>query len=166
MGIELAIAGIGLALTAASTVKGLQASKKQGKAQDAALVAQQQAEDSRRKSMDLDAARRRREVVRQAQVARATALSNATAQGAGSGSGLQGGFGAVSGQAGVNTLGITQNQELGGAIFDANARQNAAHRAGAAAGTSASTAAGLSSLGGAITKNAGSIARVGGFGSN
>jgi hypothetical protein len=157
------LAGIGLGISAAGTVAGVAAANEQNKAQKEALAADQRAEDARRRAMDLDASRKRREIIRQAQLARATALTNATAQGAEAGSGLQGGFGAISGQSGVNTLGVTQNQELGGRIFDANAQKNAAHRNAASAGSMESLAMGISSLGGALTKNAGTIARIGGF---
>lgn len=104
--------------------------------------------------MNLDAARRRRQIVREAQLARATALSNATAQGAQAGSGLQGGFAQVTSQQNDAILGVNQNQELGSEIFSAN-RQLADARTQSNIGSS------ISSIGGQIMQNRGAISRVG-----
>lgn len=78
------------------------------------------AEELRMRQMNLEAARERRQVVRQSVIARSEALSNATAQGAQGGSGLQGGFGQIANQQGQNTTAINQGQEIGMGMFAAN----------------------------------------------
>jgi hypothetical protein len=117
--------GIGLALSAVGL--GVQI-----KSANDAADAQEDAEAARKKQMELDALRRRREAVREAIAARSLALSNATAQGAGEGSGLLGGYAQIAGQAGRNILATNQNVELGGQIYDANSRYASAQSAGAA----------------------------------
>lgn len=81
---------------------------------------EQQIEAQRMKAMQLDARRRQMEVIRNQQRYRAVGLTNATAQGAQFGSGLQGGYGQISGQSGVNLLGIQQNLQIGQDIFGLN----------------------------------------------
>ncbi len=116
--------------------------------------AQKRAEDAREKQMNLDAARQRREVARNAIIARSVALSNATNQGASQGSGLPGGYGQISGEAGRQTVAIDQNQAIGSDLFAAN-------RAYYSASGITGFGSGLSSLGGAIMNNAGTINRLG-----
>lgn len=78
------------------------------------------AEALRKKQMDLESSRERRNAIRQAQIARATAMSNAVSQGAEGGSGLAGGLGQISNRANQNVLGINQGQEIGAGLFRAN----------------------------------------------
>lgn len=104
--------------------------------------------------MDLDAARRRRQIIREAQLARATALSNATNQGAASGSGLQGGLAQITGQENESILGVNQNQELGTDIFKANADARSGQ-------TISNVGQAFQTVGGQIMQNRGAIQRVG-----
>lgn len=67
--------------------------------------------------MHLDAARRRRDIMRQAQVATAVAENTAANAGALTSSGIEGARSGISGQAGVNTLGVTQNEEVATQMF-------------------------------------------------
>ncbi len=136
----LAISGIGLGANIIGGVMQTNAAKK--------------AEAAREKQMNLDAARQRREVARQAIIARSVALSNATNQGASQGSGLPGGYGQITGEAGRQTVGINQNQEIGSDIFAAN-------RAYYTASGITGFGSGLTSIGGAIMNNAGTINRLG-----
>jgi hypothetical protein len=85
------------------------------------VQAQQRIEAQRRSAMELDARRNQLEIVRNQQRARALGLSNATHSGTKSSSGLQGAYGQVSGQTGVNLLGVQQNLQIGQNIFDQNA---------------------------------------------
>lgn len=78
------------------------------------------AEALRKRQMDLQVARDRRQAIRQATVARATALSNATAQGAGEGSGIQGGTAQIANQLNQNIQGLNQSQDIGNKMFSAN----------------------------------------------
>jgi len=78
------------------------------------IAASEQAlEGQRRVAMELDARRRNLEIVRNQQRGRSMALAAATAQGARRGSGLQGGYAQISGQTGVNMLGVNQNLQIG-----------------------------------------------------
>lgn len=138
--------GIGLALGAGGLA--IQVKGQQEQAQ-----AQQKAEKARKQQMALDAARRRRETIREAIAARSLALSNATAQGAGEGSGIQGGFAGIAAQAGRNILDTNQNVELGTKIFNANMD--------AASGQSlAAFGGGVRDLGGTILDNNVNLAKL------
>jgi hypothetical protein len=156
-----AIAAIGVGVSAlgvgASVYSQVQASSANAKQ----IEFQKQAEASRQQSANLDAMRRKRETIRQAQVASAQAESTANNQGAGEGSGIAGALSTISGQAGSNNLGISQQQELGNNIFEANRGALGASQEAARANTFAAAGSGLSSLGGLVTKNAETINRVG-----
>ncbi len=67
--------------------------------------------------MHLDATRRRRDIMRQAQVATALSENTAANSGAINSSGIEGARAGISGQAGVNTLGVTQNEEIATQMF-------------------------------------------------
>lgn len=142
------IAGIGLGIAAVG------AAQQYSAGQDAAK-ASEKAEDLRRKQMNLDAARRRRQVIRDMVVARATSRASAASQG------VQGGDSAVIGgqqqavsTAAMNTLAINQSQSIGTGIFSANAEYaNAQGRE--ALGQS------ISGFGMNVAKNSATISRVG-----
>ena len=74
----------------------------------------------RQQQMNIDATRRRRDVIRQAQVAGANATAVAYNQGAGNSSALTGALGQIAGQEGVNIQGIEQNRQLGNEMFALN----------------------------------------------
>lgn len=82
---------------------------------------QREIEATKRQAMEVDARRQQLEIIRNQQRGRALGLTTATSQGASKGSGLQGGYGQISGQTGVNLLGVQQNLQAGRAIFDSNA---------------------------------------------
>lgn len=86
------------------------------------LGLERRVERQRFQAMNLDARRRSLEILRLQQRARSQALSVATAQGAGQGSGLQGAYGGISGQTGVNYLGVQQNLQIGRNIFGLNSQ--------------------------------------------
>lgn len=71
----------------------------------------------RQTQMNLDANRRKRDIIRQAQVATANAEASASNSGALNSSGIEGARAGISGQAGVNYLGVSQNQEIGNQMF-------------------------------------------------
>jgi len=157
------IAAIGIAASVAGTAVAYKGQQQQAKAQKQLIAAQQVAEDSRKQQMNLDATRKKREIVRQAQLARAAAVATANAQGAGDSSALGGAIGGIEGQTGVNLAGVNQNQQLGNQIFDANAMAGRARASEADGGGMVATGSGISSLGGALIKNSGTIARIGGY---
>lgn len=116
-------AGIGAAAGAGSALSGLfgggRGGGSSGMAMMLALNAMQQ-EQVRQQQMNLDATRRRREVIRSSQVATANAEAAAFAQGAGNSSSLEGARSAIAGQADVNIQGIEQNRDLGNQLFSLN----------------------------------------------
>ena len=97
---------IGTAIQAFGAMKQAKASKK--------------AEALRERQMNLEAMRKKREMVREGVAARSQALSNATAQGAAEGSGLQGGIAQVTAQQNRNVQAVNQDTEIGAGIFKAN----------------------------------------------
>lgn len=141
------IAGIAGALSAVGTLVGVAGSIMQ-------YSASQKAERARKRQMELEAQRQRREQIRQAQVLRSKAIASATNQGAGDTSALSGGIAQVTTQAGRNIQTVNQDQELSTKVFDANAQY-------ARGGLFQTLGAGLSSLGGAFSSNAGTLTRLG-----
>jgi uncharacterized membrane protein len=160
---SLVIGAIGLGIAGAGTYMQYQGQKKQAEAQEKAIGEQQKAEKARQQQLNLDAMRRKREIIRQSLAARAQALATVTAQGASGqgGSQMGGATGSISGRTNVNMLGVSQNQELGNNIFAANQGMLSAYRQSAQAGAGVAMGAGLSSLGGALMKNNETIARIG-----
>lgn len=138
---------IGAAASVAGTVMSVVGASKQAKAQ-------KKAEELREKQMNLDADRQKRQAIREGIVARSRALTTATNQGAAEGSGLQGGYAQITGEQGRNVRTIEQSRDIGAGIFSAN-------RDAAKGGTLASFGSGLSSLGGMLMNNSGTIGRVG-----
>jgi len=161
MGIEVGLAAAALAVTTYGTVKQVQANKEQASAQQESIRAQQQAEAARKQAAELDAMRRRREIVRNSIKSRSVALSTAISQGAGDSSGATSGSQNITSQEGVNLQGVDQNLALGGQIFDANQSRFAAESRGVSAASSALTYGAISSLGGAVLKNTDRIDRIG-----
>lgn len=102
------------------------------------------AEKARQRMMQLEALRKRRELVRESVVARATATSNASAQGAGEGTGLKGGIAQITSQQNRNILASHQDEALGNKVFAAN-------KAYAKAGGLIALGGGISSLGSAFS---------------
>lgn len=163
----LIVAGAALAATAVGGYMQYSSSKDQAAAQQAQIAAEKRAESIRRRSMELDARRRTMEVVRQQQRTRAAALAMGTAQGSSQSTGLQGAFGAISGQTGVNALGIAQNLQLGQQMFKTNAAMSDARMAYAQAGEQGALGRGISSIGSTLFGNIGTISSLGaGFGSS
>ena len=102
--------------------------------------AAKKAEALRERQMNLEAARKKRELIREGVMARSQAKTTAESQGAGAGSGLSGGLAQITGQQGRNVQANNQDQQIGSGIFAAN-------RQYAAGGTLASIGSGISSLG-------------------
>lgn len=100
-------------LTAIGSILGAVGAMKQAKASA-------KAEKLRQRQMNLEAMRKKREIVREGVRARSEALSTATAQGAAEGSGLQGGIAQITNQVGRNTQANEQDRTIGNKIFKAN----------------------------------------------
>jgi hypothetical protein len=97
-----------LAVSAAGTVKSIQAQKKAAKKQD--------------KLANLSARRDRRRAIREARLARATTLNTGAQVGAGESSGVAGGIASTGSQLGSNLGFSTQSQALGKDISRLNSR--------------------------------------------
>ena len=138
-----------LATTAVGTVVQMQGQQQQAKAS-------QQAEAVRMQAANLDALRRQRETIRQSEAARAQTLATTTSQGAAGpgGSALPGAYGGITGSANNSLTGNSQ-------ALQSATQLSAANMAYSRAGAMAGMGAGLSSLGGAVLHNFGSIERVG-----
>jgi hypothetical protein len=123
--VSLALGLGGLALKGASFFGGMGASEEYNAAQRQIRMYEQQAENERRKQMELNARRQQLEVVRNAQRMRALSTSRVTNQGGGvmqnsASSGFFGGQAQISGDANYNLLGIGQNLEIGRNMFNIN----------------------------------------------
>lgn len=125
-----------VALTAIGGIVSAIGSMKQAKASA-------KAEKLRQRQMNLEAMRKKREIVREGVRARAEALSNATAQGGAEGTGLQGGIAQITAQTNRNILANEQDRIIGNKVFKAN-------RQYARAGGLVALGQGISSLGSAF----------------
>lgn len=143
------VAAIGVATSIAGTAVGVVGAVMQANSQ-------KKIEQLRQRQMELEAQRQQREVIRQRVIASANATASANAGGAIESSGLAGGLAQISGQTGRSILAGSQNLEIGEGIFKANAAADNA-------GTIASFGNGLSSLGGSILQNYGTISRISGY---
>lgn len=153
----------GLATSIYGGMKSYEGAKKQASATQNEIGIETQQDNVRRQAMELSAHRNLLQNVRTQQVARSMALNNATNQGAQFGSGLQGGIGAISGQSGVNQLGITQNLGFGEQMFDLNSQLNQQKIAYSQAGTDVAYGQGISAIGKGLSGSAGGIGNL--FGS-
>lgn len=152
---------LGLGMSLVGTFMGMGAASKANRAQQAEIRSEQGIEGQKQQAMELDANRRQMEVVRNNQRARAMGLEAATNQGAQMGSGLQGAYGQIRGQSGVNSLGISQNLEIGRNIFGLNSEISQDKIQIAQAQQESSFAGGLSSLGGSIFGASKSLSNLG-----
>ena len=153
------MAGLGLASSLGSAGYGF-FSRGGGGSEEIARISQ--AENAiRMRQVELDAERRKRDVIRQAQVATAQVENNAANSGGLNSSAVVGATSAISGQAGVNYQGIDQNLDLarnlytlgnqrGQALWN-NSREQARR-------------SGIMQLAGAFSKSAGTIGKLGQFG--
>jgi hypothetical protein len=150
------VLALGLATSVVGTVLQYSAQTRMAKEQRSASIT---AENARRQQMQLDASRRTREAVRQGMVARAAAVTAGVNQGAGVGSsGVQGAIGQAVGTANQGIQTTNSASALGNRVFDANIDYaNATYRGEKASGFGSL----LTSLGGALMQNSGTIGRLG-----
>lgn len=155
----IAIVGMGLQLfggmkasETASHIAGVQ----KGIAADESKI-----NDQKQLQMQLEARRMQMEQYRNIQRQRAAATAAATNQGASYGSGLQGGLAQVSDQGGFNNLGISQNLQFGNTIFGINRDISGKKMQLADLGADMASDQALSSLGGSLVKNSGTIGGLG-----
>lgn len=157
----LALVG-GLALAGAGIGAQIAGAKQSNDAQKQEIAAQQQSEAIRQQGMNLDAQRKRREQVRQGMLAQSQALTAGANSGAQYSSGVAGAVAGAGEQAQYNVLGTNEAQGIGNQLFQSNRNIFAAKSRQADAASLSATGSGLSSLGGALLGNIGSINRIGG----
>lgn len=150
----------GLAISAAGMLTQMDASKKAVSAQKGVLGEQQNQEGIRERAMELDARRRKREIIRQGIIARSQALSTTTNQGAASGSGLQGAYGQIQGQQNWTLSGIDAALNNGRDMFASNKTMLDFRKSEADAGAQMAIGSGLSSFGGKVASSAGHFDNV------
>jgi hypothetical protein len=153
--------GIGLAAAAAGTYVQYDAAQDQRAASQAAIGIQQQQERLRKRQMQFEAARRQREITRNAIQQRAMALATTTAQGASRDSALQGAYGQISSRSATNSKGVSVNESIGNQMFGYSNALLGTYRSSADAAAQSSMGTGLTTLGGALISNAGAIGRIG-----
>lgn len=160
LAIGVAAAGVGVGV--AGMVQQRAGQKQQAEYQQQAISLQQQQDAQRRQQMELDATRRKREMIRQSIIARSQALAATTAGGANTSSALPGAYGGVSGRTNVNELGVNQNEQIGENMFSIQGGITAANAGYARAGASAAAGAGMVSLGNMFIQNSSTISKIGG----
>lgn len=151
-GLGLGAAGLGMQYV------GMQEQKR---AQEGAVRSQVAAEGVRQQALKFDAQRRQRESIRQGIVMRGAALNESANTGTQYGSGVMGTMGQISNQTQYNIAGVSGQAKLGEEISGFNIGALRAGQRASAAGTFASMGAGITSLGGSILNNLGSINRLG-----
>lgn len=159
---------IGLGIAAVGVGTSIYSASQQSDAAEAQIAAQQRAEAARQRAMEIDADRRRRQMVRQQVIARSQALATTTSQGAAGlnreGSGLPGAYGQIAGATAFGLSGINLSEQTGTELFAANQDLLAAKQDMSSAQSMAQIGGALSSFGGAMVNNYGAIDRI--FGSS
>jgi hypothetical protein len=141
MGLALSAGGIGLQYSAAQDAN--RESKKQ-------TEIQRGIEDMKKRQMDLETRRQRREIFRRTAAAQAQTLATATNQGAQDSSALPGALGMAANQAAFAIQGVNFAQQAGESMYRANSLLSDSRERQADAGMQAQMGAGLQSLGGKV----------------
>jgi len=125
-GAGVSAAGIQAGATLAGTLLAGYGTVTQMSAASDQAEASKRAEDLRKKQMEFNAQREKRQAFREAQGARAVALSNTAAAGAEDSSALPGAYGQIAGQYGTRVSGINENLSIGRGLFEAKAAESEA----------------------------------------
>jgi hypothetical protein len=155
----------GLAATAIGSGLQFEGASAAAKASQEGIQAQQKAEALRMQAMELDASRKRREMVRMGIVAQGNAVATASNQGALFSSGLEGSKASITEQTAFNLQGVNQNLEIGRNLFGANQDLLKAKSAESSAQATTALGGGIAGLGKSLATNVSSIDRVAGWGS-
>lgn len=156
-------AGIGIGGLALSAIGQEEQSKAQSAVYQADVNTAQleiQVNEQRRQQMQLNYQRQNMENLRNVQKAQAMGKAAAVQGGAQFGSGLAGGQAQEAAQGAGTTRDLSQNFQIGNKMFDLDNQIDQQKIAKANAESQANKASGLMSLGGDITKGAGSIAQL------
>lgn len=149
---------IGLVGAAVSLAGSLYASAAQQKMIAEQTQASKKAENARQQQMQLDAAHRRRQAVREALMARSMSLAVGSSQGAQYGSGVVSAMGQATAMGAENQQVTTSTEVLGGRVFSANREYFEATKRGQG---QMAIGQGIAAIGGAISSNAGAISQIG-----
>lgn len=165
--LTLGIGAVGLGMSIFGGVSASQHAEEAARVSGQIAGLEKDVNEQRRTAMELSSRRQQMEVFRNNQRQRAMASNAAVNQGAQFGSGLQGGLAQVQDQSMFNSLGISQNLEIGRNIFGLNDQISGYKAQLSSIQGSMATDQGLASLGGSITKGAGMLGQMGqgiGFG--
>lgn len=149
--------GLGAAASIGGTIMGAMGQMTMAKEQKEATT---KAENAREAQMMLDASRRRRQAFRESLLARSTALTVGTAQGAGQGSSVAGAMAQATATGQQNQQTTNAAADLGSQVFQANREYAAATAKGQSRMAMGSA---LSSLGGMMMSQNGTINRLGNY---
>lgn len=160
--LTLGIGAIGVGLQLAGGIGGVSAAHQAAGIQQKITGLETQANDQRRQAMELSARRQQLEIFRNTQRARASGLNASVNQGAQFGSGKAGGQAQATDQGLFNIAGVNQNLGIGRNLFSINNDISQQKMQLSAVQGDMATYQGLSNLGGAITKGAGTISNIAG----
>lgn len=152
---------VGLGMQLYGMFGGASASSKASDISHAIAEDEKQINAQKYQQMINDSQRRQLEIFRNAQRQRSMATAAAVNQGASSGSGLQGGLAGVSNMSYFNSLGVSQNLEIGQNIFGLN--NDISDKKAQMADVQGEQAMyqGIASLGGSMMKSSGTFGALG-----
>lgn len=118
--ISIGLQAIGLGMSLFGGGASIFGSSKSNEIQQRIAEDERRANEERRKAMELNSRRQQLQNLRNVQIQRSMAINSATSQGAQFGTGLAGGLAQISAQGTFNSVGISQNTEIGRNLFDIN----------------------------------------------
>lgn len=149
------IPAIGIGLQGIGLIGQVTGASEQSRLAQEQLALQKQVEQQRQQAMELDASRRKMEIIRNQQRARSMALTVSNSQGASQGSGLAGAYGQISGVTGTNLTGVNENLQIGRNVFGFNSQITDVRSQMAENESQMAMWKGISGLGGSILNNQG-----------
>lgn len=155
----LSVVGLGIQLFGGS--QAAENAKKAAQINKGIAADEQQINQQKNQQMQLEAQRSSLQQFRNIQRLRAQATASAVSQGANFGSGLQGGLAEVTNEGLFNTQGINQAAQFGNTIFGINNDISSKKMQLSDVQSNMASDQALSSLGGALVKNAGTISGLG-----
>lgn len=162
--LTLGIAAVGLGMSLFGGISASEQASKQAQINQQINADEVKVNQQRQQAMVLDASRRQMETFRNTQRARAAGLVAATSQGVNKGSGLAGGQAQATDQGLFNSLGISQNLQIGQNIFGLDNQISGLKSQISASQSSQMTDSAISSFGGDIMKNASTLGNAAKYG--
>jgi hypothetical protein len=146
-----------LAVTAVGSFFGMSGTSDAAKAQQQQVALEEKIQKQQEEQMALVAQRLKLQEVRNAQIATSEARSRSVTQGAQAGSVVPGAMGQISGQESTNIVGLQENYTIGRNMYGLTYQLDQAKIAEANAKSTMALGQGLTSLGGAMSANLGTI---------